>query len=123
MIVHTMMHLRMWAGIRHRGNGSGPASGLGASRPAGKAKQPRAAAPSPEQPTARRRGRPPKYDWELFAVEVARRILSDQGGEIPKTARGLAPEMKQWCRDEWDREPAESDLRGHIAKVLDYLSK
>jgi hypothetical protein len=81
------------------------------------------AAPLPEGPPGRPRGRQPKLDWEIFAVEVTRRVLQNSKGKIRKTARGLTPDMAQWCVDEFGDHPRETQIREHINKVLAYLQK
>jgi len=70
--------------------------------------------PQPEPSKAHRNagGRPEKYDWWSFAVEVARRANTPDG--LPER-HILTRDMTDWCATHWAEEPAPSLLRDRIA--------
>jgi hypothetical protein len=63
---------------------------------------------------AKRRGRRAIYDWDLFHAEVAKRILAR--GDLPATQAALEVEMKEWCFDQWGKEPTDSAIREKVAR-------
>jgi hypothetical protein len=63
---------------------------------------------------AKRRGRRAIYDWDLFHAELAKRIL-ERGG-LPAIQAELEEEMKEWCYDQWGKEPTDSAIREKVAR-------
>jgi hypothetical protein len=73
-------------------------------------------------PTASRRGRPPKYHWDL--IETKGRQLMDHHGDFDPNdpewdaqAR-LEEALIKFCEDTWNDAPALSSLRSKIAEWL-----
>jgi hypothetical protein len=60
------------------------------------------------------RGRPPTYNWAAFELE-AKRLIWDEGGfnEIFRQA-DCERSMADWCSINWERTPAESNIRDHV---------
>src|SRR5262249_26533508 len=76
---------------------------------------------NPKNTTVRDRGgRRPMYDWDEFFCEIIRRANTPDG--LPDRAK-LTEAMKEWCRQNWDKEPSDSLLREKIAKVYDALDR
>jgi hypothetical protein len=66
----------------------------------------------------RRRGRKAKWDWPTICGEIARRCHNKSGHlEVPENERELARDMLEWCREEYDAEPAESEIRDAVKAV------
>jgi hypothetical protein len=66
----------------------------------------------------RRRGRKAKWDWPTICGEIARRCHNKSGHlEVPENERELARDMLEWCREEYDAEPAESEIRDAVRAV------
>jgi hypothetical protein len=63
---------------------------------------------------ARRRGRPPEYDWPAFLAEALRRCLT---GRIARQGE-LETQMLQWCVEQWDKEPSESQVRDYAGAAF-----
>lgn len=65
-------------------------------------------------------GRPPKYPWDEFEAEVARRRRMGiiPPGPLDYIPSGLVEEMLQWCQDEWGREPSRSTIQGKLSDLL-----
>jgi len=70
---------------------------------------------------SRRGGRPPKYDWDAFWVEVVRIAAME---DLPQRLDGLGNDtaklttiMKQWCVDTWGGEPDDSAIRRKLSKI------
>jgi hypothetical protein len=61
-----------------------------------------------------RGGRPPKYDWEAFHIEITRIALAD--GELPDRAE-LHRRMSAWCGNRWAEQPEESELRKRMSRL------
>ena len=60
-----------------------------------------------------KRGRPP-YDWDMFHLEVAKVIKSD---ELPRKQEAFVASMQQWCLREWGFKPGRSTI---VQKVGPY---
>ena len=67
----------------------------------------------------RRRGPVLKHDWHAIDGEIARRCINPQTRllEIPKSERKLANDMLGWCREKYDKEPAESEMREAVKAI------
>jgi hypothetical protein len=63
------------------------------------------------------RGRRPKYDWEAFHIEIARRVGKDPDG-LPEVQADLEKAMADWCLMTWGPEglPAESTIRLQVTR-------
>jgi hypothetical protein len=71
---------------------------------------------SPPEPAARNRGgRPPKYDWDAFWVEIVRRANTPDG--LPEDRRELQRGMLDWCAETWGDAPEESEIRKRIGML------
>lgn len=66
-------------------------------------------------------GRPQKYDWDAFWIEIVRIADMDNlpqkidGPQIDKAR--LTTIMKTWCSRNWDEEPSDALIRNKIAKI------
>jgi hypothetical protein len=58
-------------------------------------------------------GRPAKYDWEAFYIEVIR--IADLDGVPPR--HDLAKQMQQWTEDIWGEQPSPTVIREKLAKI------
>jgi hypothetical protein len=67
-----------------------------------------------------RGGRPPKYDWEAFFVEITVRADLDS---LPNTQAELERDMAEWCFDAWGEQPAESVIRDKISRIFKHPRK
>jgi hypothetical protein len=68
---------------------------------------------------AKRRGRRAIYDWDLFHAELAKRVLARDG--LPARQAELEEQMKEWCLDQWGKEPADSAIREKIARYYETM--
>jgi hypothetical protein len=86
--------------------------------------------PTPESPSSeidriledlprRPVGRLPKHDWQAIHAEIARRCIDPEAGRVklPKSERRLAKAMLDWCRDKYNKEPAESEMREAVQTI------
>jgi hypothetical protein len=64
-----------------------------------------------------RGGRPPKYDWDGFYIEILRKVIIDYGTELPDRTV-LHRQLVQWC-SEWPEQPEESEIRKRLARIYD----
>ncbi len=62
-----------------------------------------------------KRGRPPKYNWDEFFVEIIRLANGIDG--VPETQSELEATMAEWCLNQWGTEPAESTIRDKISPI------
>lgn len=62
-----------------------------------------------------KRGRPPKYAWNEFYVEIIRLANGIDG--LPETQAELEATMAEWCLNHWGTEPAESTIRDKISPI------
>ncbi|TWI60253.1 hypothetical protein IQ16_07751 [Bradyrhizobium huanghuaihaiense] len=65
-------------------------------------------------------GRPAKYDWPDFYAAAAAWIYESG---IPKTQADMVKAMAQWCQNNWDTEPGDTELKGRIRRFLDRFKK
>jgi hypothetical protein len=65
-------------------------------------------------------GRPPKYDWDGFFVEIIVRADLD---ELPATQAELVSQMAEWCLVNWREEPAASSLKSRTAAIFRHPRK
>lgn len=65
-----------------------------------------------------RGGRPPKYDWEGFLIEVLRKVVVDYGSELPDRLE-LHRYMVEWCAENWPEQPEESEIRKRLARIYE----
>lgn len=65
-------------------------------------------------------GRPAKYDWPDFYAAAAAWIYESG---IPKTQADMVKAMAQWCQNNWDTEPGDTELKGRIRRFLDRFRK
>lgn len=68
-----------------------------------------------------RGGRPPKYDWDSFTLEIIHRANTPDG--LPETQAALIRDMLLWFSSEYNAEPAESSVKQRISKIYSYLNK
>jgi hypothetical protein len=66
------------------------------------------------------RGRPRKYDWDSFYVEIA--VLADLDG-MPETQADLERLMADWCNENWEDQPSESMVRSKISSIYNHPRK
>jgi hypothetical protein len=68
------------------------------------------------KPAPRRRGPATTHDWHTICGEIASRCIDLKNRRIvkPKT---LEQDMLRWCADEFDLEPAPSEMREAIARM------
>ena len=73
---------------------------------------------------ARRRGRPPKYNWSQF-IDKALRLLTvmglpreDSGRDHWRCKADFEKRMSDWCLSTWGREPAPSTIRQWVTVAL-----
>lgn len=71
-------------------------------------------------PSANTGGRPQKFDWEAFLIEVVR-IANTPDGLPPRKAE-LVTMMLSWCTDNWNESPGESTVRERVRRVYDTLN-
>ena len=69
--------------------------------------------------TQRRGGRPARYDWDEFWVEVCRRLYENSP---PKTQSQLAGEMLSWFIDRGDENIDQRTIEKKIAPLLKVLN-
>jgi len=64
-------------------------------------------------------GRPPEHNWRTICGEIARHCHDPKTGRVrvPESERKLARDMLQWCLDEYNKEPADSEMRDAVSKV------
>lgn len=60
-------------------------------------------------------GRPLKYDWDAFTIEIIRIANTIDG--LPDSQAELIKELLQWCRDNWNKEPADSSVKSRVSKI------
>ena len=67
-------------------------------------------------PAGRKGGRPAKFDWDAFYVELIGRI-HDEGA--PKEQAELIGYMAEWCQNQWgvDKVPSNTTLKDKISPV------
>ena len=70
-------------------------------------------------PSKNRGGRPQKYDWDQFTMEIIRIANAPDG--LPETRAKLTELMLQWFADNFGEEPAESSVKTRISKIYSYL--
>ena len=71
--------------------------------------------------TVTKRGRPPKYNWDEFYVEIIRLANGIDG--VPETQAELEATMAEWCQNNWGTEPAESTIRDKISPIYKAIRK
>jgi hypothetical protein len=71
------------------------------------------------QPPPRRRGPPATHDWFVICGEIASRCINPKTGcvQVPKRENRLAEGVLDWCREQYDREPAVSEMRAAVKQV------
>ena len=65
-------------------------------------------------PQGRKRGRPPKWDWEGLLVETIR-VVHEEG--VPDSLADLKKKMLAWCQANWKDEPAVSEVSKRASAV------
>jgi hypothetical protein len=66
------------------------------------------------------RGRPAKFNWPAFYVEIAVRADLD---ELPEQQADLERAMADWCSENWGEEPGESTLRQAVSPIYSHPRK
>ena len=69
--------------------------------------------------TRKRGGRPVRYDWDAFWIEVCRRIYEDGR---PKTQSELVDEMLDWFMDRGEEDIDRSTIAKKITRLFGVLS-
>jgi hypothetical protein len=64
-------------------------------------------------------GRPLKYDWDAFTIEVIRTANSPDG--LPESQAELIIKLLQWCEDNWGKQPADSSVKSRVSKIYNDL--
>jgi hypothetical protein len=59
-------------------------------------------------------GRPPKYAWDPFWIEIIRIANGIDG--LPDQA-DLVRLMSEWCQKTWGKEPSQSTIKEKISKI------
>ena len=67
-----------------------------------------------------RRGRPPKFNWPAFYVEIA--VQADLDG-LPEKQAELERVMADWCSLTWGEVPGESTLRHALSPIYSHPRK
>jgi hypothetical protein len=70
----------------------------------------------PEGPAKNRGGRPLKFDWDAFWVEVVRFV--DSNGIDPEFRTECQKHMELWTARKWAEPPSENTIRDKLAKVF-----
>jgi hypothetical protein len=65
-------------------------------------------------PPRNRGGRPPKWDWDAFWVEVAA-VVHVEGR--PETQNDMVRRMQQWFVDTYGNQPSDSQVKARISKL------
>lgn len=65
-------------------------------------------------------GRPPKWDWEQFWLELCAR-LHDEG--LPETQAEMVGRIEQWFVDHRGDHPAESEIKRRVSKLWHRLGR
>jgi hypothetical protein len=60
-------------------------------------------------------GRPAKFTWDLFWIEIVRIALLD--GELPGQTE-MQKRMLDWTAENWPEEPQESEIRKRLSKLF-----
>jgi hypothetical protein len=64
-------------------------------------------------------GRPQVHDWDAFDREVVRVANLDGFDPDPRRCRTeMTHRMTQWCAANWPKEPAQSQIRVRLARLL-----
>jgi hypothetical protein len=63
-------------------------------------------------------GRPTKWDWEEFWLEICRYVHVEG---LPETQADLVETMQQWFVDDQGNHPADSEIKKRISKVFKAL--
>jgi hypothetical protein len=71
-------------------------------------------------PTTAQRGRPEKYNWTEFYVEVIVRADLDN---LPESQAELERSMADWCEQKWGIQPGDSTIREKISPIYNHLRK
>jgi hypothetical protein len=71
----------------------------------------------PPQEVRNRRGRPPKFNWPAFYVEIA--VRADLDG-LPEKQAELERAMAQWCSETWGSEPGDSTVRQAVSPIYSH---
>jgi hypothetical protein len=66
-----------------------------------------------------RGGRPPKWDWDAFWVELCA-LVHEEG--VPATQAELVGKLHQWFIDQSDKAPAESEIKRRVSKLMRRLN-
>lgn len=54
----------------------------------------------------------PAYNWKEFNEEMIRRFSK---GNLPELQKSCIIDMQQWCAENWDKIPSETNLKEHIS--------
>ncbi|WP_146201963.1 hypothetical protein [Teichococcus aestuarii] len=73
------------------------------------------ASAEPSAATVPKGGRPAKWDWDAFWVEVVRLANTPDG--LPETQAELHRIMMDWCMNSWNNTPADSEIRKRLSRV------
>lgn len=68
-----------------------------------------------------KRGRPPEWDWNTFALEIIRIANCPDG--LPETRAELAEIMRNWFVDQCDDHPADTTLEDRIRPIYGYIER
>ena len=63
-----------------------------------------------------RGGRPPKYDWEGFLIEITRIALIED--ELP-ARQEMHRRMVEWCVINWPEQPEDSEIRKRLQRLYE----
>jgi hypothetical protein len=69
----------------------------------------------PESPVRNKGGRPAKYDWDAFMVEIIRIANSIDG--LPDRPADLVKMMQEWFHKTIGEEPAESAVKQRVYRI------
>ena len=72
-----------------------------------------APATNPSKPPKHAGGRRPIYPWEDFVIELGR--YNHEHG-LPSNQADLVRVMFKWCKDNWKKEPVDSEVRLRVSK-------
>jgi hypothetical protein len=71
------------------------------------------------RPPERRRGPTLKHEWHAIDGEIARRCINPKTRllQIPKNERKLAEDVLEWCQENYQKEPVQSEMRDAVKAI------
>ena len=69
----------------------------------------------PQPPGSGGGGRPPKWDWDAFWVEICRIVYLDG---VPSTQAEMVRKIQEWFVQQVDAVPADSEIKKRVSKLF-----